>query len=109
MWMTRRATVSDTWQAPVNLGSQVNGSTDDLYPRLSPNGRTLYFWSSLSENYQAAIIPVVDFNGDEIVNFEDFAKLAQYWGQNEPSVDIGPMAWGDGVVDIQDIIREGIV
>ena len=43
-----------------------------------------------------------DFTFGEPVNLEDFAKLGQYWGQNESSVDIGPMAWGDGVVDIQD-------
>jgi hypothetical protein len=34
---------------------------------------------------------------------KDFSRLAQYWGQNESSVDIGPMPWGDGVVDMQDL------
>ena len=30
-------------------------------------------------------------------------KLIEYWNQNEPSVDIGPMPWGDGVVDEEDL------
>jgi hypothetical protein len=105
MWMTRRATRSDPWQAPVNLGPKVNSSAHDGAPRLSPDGRMLYIWTSRSgswENYQVPILPI-GFNGDGIVNLKDFAKLAQYWGQDEPSVDIGPMAWGDGVVDIQDV------
>jgi hypothetical protein len=38
---------------------------------------------------------------------KDFSKLAQYWGQNESSVDIGPMAWGDGEVDIRDVAALG--
>jgi hypothetical protein len=65
-----------------------------------------YFSSTRGGNYnnlQAPIVPIVEFNGDEIVNMKDFSKLAQYWGQDESSVDMGPMAWGDGIVDIQDV------
>jgi len=97
---------SDPWQTPANLGPKVNGSTDDSYPRISLDGRTLYFCSNRSgnwDNYWAPIIPIVDFNGDGIVDLKDFSRLAQYWGQNESSVDIGPMAWGDGRVDIHDV------
>jgi len=52
---------------------------------------------------KAPIIPIVDFNGDGIVDLKDFSELAQYWGQNESSVDIGPTPLGDGTVDIQDL------
>jgi len=109
MWMIRRTTISDPWQAPVNLGPKLNSSAHDTIPRISPDGRTLYFWTSLStdpgtwNNWQAPIIPIVDFNYDGIVDIKDFSKLAQYWGQNESSVDIAPMAWGDGTVDMQDL------
>ena len=35
---------------------------------------------------------------------KDFSQLGQYWGQDESSVvDVGPIPWGDGRVDIQDI------
>jgi len=49
------------------------------------------------------IIPIVDFNGDGIVDLKDLVILIEHWGQSEPSVDIGPMPWGDGVVDIEDL------
>jgi hypothetical protein len=46
IWMTRRASLSDPWQAPVNLGPKINGPFVDAQPRISPDGRTLYFFSS---------------------------------------------------------------
>jgi len=53
------------------------------------------------------MLPVVDLNGDGIVDLKDFSKLAQYWGQDEPSCDVGPMPWGDGRVDIHDMAALG--
>jgi len=106
MWMTRRATLSNPWQPAVNLGPTVNGPGDDSYPKISTDGSTLYYSEGLGgilENWQAPILPVVDLYPDFTVEMKDFSKLAQYWGQDEPSVDIGPMPWGDGVVDIQDV------
>jgi hypothetical protein len=109
LWVTRRATVSDPWGLPVNLGPRVNTSADDGASNVSADGRTLYFTSDrpggygVSDIWQAPIIPIIDFNGDEKVDLKDFSRLAQYWGQDESSVDIGPMPWGDGVVDIQDV------
>jgi sugar lactone lactonase YvrE len=48
-------------------------------------------------------MPAVDFNGDEIVDIKDLLILIEYWGQDEPSVDIGPTPSGDGIVDVQDL------
>jgi hypothetical protein len=53
--------------------------------------------------WQAPIIPVVDFNGDEIVDIKDLVRLIESWGKDDPSVDIGPMPWGDGKVDAKDL------
>jgi len=106
MWITRRATLSDPWQEPVNLGSKVNSAAHDFLSRLSPDGQTLYFCTERDgtyDNWQSAIIIIVDFNGDGKVDLKDFSKLAQSWGQDDSSVDIGPMAWGDGRVDIQNL------
>jgi hypothetical protein len=44
-----------------------------------------------------------DINSDGKVDFKDFSKLAEYWQQDEPSVDIAPGPNGDGIVDIQDV------
>jgi len=49
------------------------------------------------------LIRLVDFNGDKIVDFKDFSRLAQYWFQEEPSVDVAPLLEGDGIVDVHDL------
>jgi hypothetical protein len=109
MWVTTRATTNDPWGEPMNLGPVINSSDWEFSPNISGDGSTLYFASmppggtGNADLWQAPIIPVVDFNGDGIVDLKDFSKLAQYWGLNESSVDMGPMPWGDGRVDIHDL------
>jgi Tol biopolymer transport system component len=109
IWVTRRATILDPWDAPVNLGSRINTSAIDWCPCFSADERTLYFSSNRPgglggrDIWQAPILPVVDFDGDGQVNIEDLTKLVEHWGQNEPTYDIGPMPWGDGVVDSADL------
>ncbi len=107
MWMTRRATLSDPWQAPVNLGPNVNCASVDGAPRISPDGRTLYFVSQRSgtwDVWQAPIIPTCDFNSDGIVDIADVAIMVEHWHTDYSLCDIGPYAWGDGFVDAQDLI-----
>jgi len=110
IWMTTRATVSDPWGTPVNLGPPVNTSADDLTQSFSADGLTFYFGSMRPGGYgtydiwQAPIEPVVDFNGDGIVDSADMCIMVDYWGTDEPLCDIGPMTWGDGIVDVQDLI-----
>ena len=112
MWMTTRPTVSDPWETPVNLGPVVNSSSGENEPRLSADGSTLYFSSNRpggyggqwGDIYQSQIIPIVDLNGDRIVDAEDMCIIVDHWGTDEPLCDIGPMPWGDGVVDVQDLI-----
>jgi Tol biopolymer transport system component len=110
IWVTTRATVSDPWGLPVNLGPRVNlSAADDDCPSISADGRTLYFTSNRPGGYgsydiwQAPIIPIVDFNGDEIVDIKDLVILIEHWGTNETRCDIGPMPWGDGKVDEKDL------
>jgi len=108
IWMTRRASLSDPWQTPVNLGPQVNGPADEMAHYISRDGRTLYFFiSSLNgstwDSWQAPIIPIVDFNGDEIVDINDLVIFIEHWGTSDSLCDIGPMPWGNGVVDKEDL------
>jgi len=110
LWVTRRDTKSDPWGEPVNLGPSVNSSAFDCAPSISADGYALFFWSSRSPRYgasdlwQAPIIPVVDLNGDGIVDSADMCIMVDNWGTDEPLCDIGPMPWGDGIVDVQDLI-----
>ncbi|MCU0915410.1 MAG: discoidin domain-containing protein [Planctomycetes bacterium] len=105
LWMARRASLADPWQAPVNLGPVVNGSAQDWMPRLSSDGRVLYFSSDRGggrEPWQAPVLPNCDFNGDAKVDEKDIQVMTQYWGQDDSRYDVGPFPWGDGIVDAQD-------
>jgi hypothetical protein len=50
------------------------------------------------------VTPVVDFSGDGIIDSADVSTLVDYWGTDESLCDISPVPWGDGVVDVQDLI-----
>ena len=113
IWMTRRKSIADPWEEPVNLGSDISTIAYDCQPRLSPDGTVLYFTSSRpdlsvyfqnTDIYQAPIIPIVDFNGDKIVDADDMCIMVDHWGENYSLCDIGPTPFGDGIVDVQDLI-----
>jgi len=103
IWVTRRATTDAPWSEPVNLGPIVNTSNNDYTPGISADDSILYFYSS---NYlrQAPIEPVVDLNGDGIVDCADMCIMVDHWGTDEPLCDIGPTPLGDGIVDVNDLI-----
>jgi len=110
IWMTRRATDSDPWEEPVNLGPTINTPFRDGKPSFSANGSTLYFASDRpggsggNDLWQASVIPIVDLNGDELVDMADIDIMIDCWGTDDSLCDIGPMPWGDGIVDVEDLI-----
>ena len=110
LWVTTRATISDPWGSPVNLGPTVNSSDSDHAPEISSDGSTLFFdcdrpgGDGGGDLWQVSILPVVDLNGDGIVDSVDMCIMVDHWGENYPLCDIGPMPWGDGIVDVQDLI-----
>jgi hypothetical protein len=110
LWLTRRLTISDPWGPSVNLGPIVNSSGNENGPCLSADGSMLYYscdWpggSGSQDMWQVSISPVVDLNDDGIVDAADMCIIVDNWGTDEPLCDIGPMPWGDGIVDVQDLI-----
>jgi Tol biopolymer transport system component len=111
IYMAMRPTVSDAWGPAVNLGPTINTRNYDIAPSLSADGSTLYFaqndisgWGGTWMIYETVISPVVDLNGDGIVDGADLSIIVDHWGTDEPLCDIGPMPWGDGIVDVEDLI-----
>jgi serine/threonine protein kinase len=51
LWVTTRATVSDPWDPPVNLGPTINSSDGGQTPCISAEGLTLYFSSWRSSGH----------------------------------------------------------
>jgi hypothetical protein len=109
LWMTTRKTRADPWQAPITLATPVNTSAFEWNPALSTDGRTLYFASDRAgglgqdDLYEVSIVPVVDLNGDKVVDLVDLVTLIDNWGTDKKLCDIGPMPWGDGKVDMEDL------
>jgi hypothetical protein len=54
--------------------------------------------------WQVSIDPIVDLNGDGIVDALDMCIIVDHWGTDNSLCDIGPTPFGDGIVDIQDLI-----
>ncbi len=109
IWVTRRATTDDDWGEPVNLGPIVNSSSYEWGVSISSDGSTLFFgagqpiWGD-GDIWQAPIIPIVDFNGDGIVDSADMCIMVDHWYTDNALYDIAPPPFGDGIVDIQDLI-----
>jgi len=110
LWMTTRPTKDDDWGIPVNLGLPVNTSGHDGSPSISADGTTLYFYSDTPDGivdvdlWQTSLEPIVDLNADGIVDALDMCIIVDHWGTDDSLCDIGPMPFGDGVVDVQDLI-----
>lgn len=102
-WLTTRASVSDPWEPPVNLGPLVNTSYADNGPAITADSRTLIFTSDRPggsgelDLWQVAVIPncPADLNGDGTVGPVDLATLLGNWGP----CDDCPMDFNDdGVI-----------
>jgi Tol biopolymer transport system component len=110
LWMATRKTVDSPWTTPVNLGPKVNSASIEWCGSISADGSTLYFCSDRPTTwgpctlYQATLTPMPDFNGDGMVDGAEVRILAENWGTDESMYDIGPMPYGDGVVDAQDLL-----
>jgi len=109
IYITTRSTTSDPWGEPVNLGPIINNAASQFAHYISPDGSTLYLDAGGSlfgkaDLWQVQIIPIVDLNGDGIVDSVDMCIIVDNWGTSETLCDIGPMPWGDGIVDVQDLI-----
>jgi hypothetical protein len=51
LWVTKRASISDDWSAPENLGALVNTENNDCEPSISADGLSLYFASDRLGGY----------------------------------------------------------
>ena len=110
LYMARRATTKDTWGPPMNLGPTVNSTSVETGVKISADGSMIYFHSNRPggegrwDVWQVPLESVVELNGDNIVDATDMCIIVDNWGTDDPLCDIGPMPWGDGIVDVQDLI-----
>ena len=94
IWVTTRPTKDDPWGTPVNLGSTVNSSYDDLTPSISADGLSLYFGSDRPGGY-----------GDRDIWVTTRTTTGDPWGEpvnlgpivNSSGADRGPSISADGL------------
>jgi hypothetical protein len=103
LYVTRRKTLSDPWEEPMNLGPNVNSAGDEFNPCIAPDGRELYLVRN-KDIWRSPIDAIVDLDGDGKVDCIDICDLVDHWGSDNSLYDIGPTPFGDGVVDAQDLI-----
>jgi len=109
MYMSQRNSRATPWGKVVKLSETVNTEWAEVCPSISSDGRTLYYVSNRPGGYgqadiwQVALIADVDFNADGTVDLVDLSLLIENWGTADSLYDVGPMPWGDGVVDEKDL------
>jgi len=110
LWVTTRSAADGEFGPMIVLPPEINYRQSwALCPSISADGSTLYFCSwqpgglGAGDLWRASILPAVDFSRDDKVDIQDLLRLIESWGLADPSVDIGPMPWGDGVVDAADL------
>jgi serine/threonine protein kinase len=118
MWMATRPTRSSDWNEPVPFQWLPGGTGVSV----SGDGRTFVFASyhrngigfgpvviaaASLDVWEVPAIPNLDFNGDENIDANDLKLLNDNQGTSDSSgksiYDIGPMPWGDGLVDTKDL------
>jgi len=113
LWMTKRATKDDPWGPPLNLGPPVNTASAETSSSTTTEAHLLYFCDLDGPRpgglggfdiWQAPIIPIVDLNGDGMVDAADMCIMVDNWQTDESLCDIGPTPFGDGIVDVQDLV-----
>lgn len=100
-WITTRQ--GGVWQAPVNLGPDVNSSSTDWEPNLSPDGSKLFFtstrlgglggsdiWMAVRGEDGGEPYPVGDLNCDRRVNVLDIVTLIHHVFRHRPLEPCGP-------------------
>jgi len=99
---------TDTWTKGVDIPSPTEGLS------ISVVDGVIYVmggWSTPAgdgeDGYTSAVYasePIVDFNGDGIVDAADMCIMVDNWHTNSTLCDIAPPPLGDGFVDVQDLI-----
>lgn len=100
-------TVTDTWTKGVDIPVTTAGLSASIVDgKIHVIGGTVAthrgeHWVLTSAVY--ANEPIVDLNGDGIVDAADMCMLVDNWHTNNMLCDIAPPPLGDGVVDVEDL------
>jgi len=80
-----------------------DGTIKSSVPTTIVDNQTVVEILPMYETMWYLLVESGDLDDDRKVSFSDFSKLSQYWLQDESSVDISPLPFGDGIVDEKDL------
>ncbi len=112
LWYATRRSVTDEFGPASRLDIDPLGheSQADIMPAITYDGSKLMFTSFNRSGglggwdlWQVPITAIVDFNGNGTVDTRDLLRLIESWDLEDPSVDIAPAPFGDGVIDAADL------
>jgi len=101
------------------ISREKNAPIIDLYAALSdysnlfpdfihPNAEGAGIMAKTVAPFLLGVRFLPDYNNDGVMNFRDFAVLAQSWFQADPVLDIAPPPDGDGLITYQDLAGLGV-
>ena len=88
----------------IDLYTALSGASGLFPDGIHPNAEGAGLMAEAIFPYIIGIRAMPDFDGDAMVDLNDFVMLAQYWLKDEPSLDIVPRPDGDGIVDYRDLL-----
>jgi hypothetical protein len=103
--------VTDTWTMKADMPTARSGLATSTV-----NGKVYAIGGWIGNNPPASAISTMeeydtgltvsspDFNGDGFVDGADMSIMVDYWHTDNALYDIAPVPWGDGIVDVQDLI-----
>lgn len=81
----------------------------NLFPdSIHPNAEGAGIMAKTIAPFLLGVRILPDYNSDGVMNFRDFALLAQSWLAVDPNLDIAPPPEGDGVVGYPDLMGLGV-
>jgi hypothetical protein len=112
IWIITRPSPTAPWDTMLPVGPPLNSPDPnawDVEIVFCPVAPMTYMHSTRAGGFgefdlwQTPVVPIVDFNADGKVDLVDLVMLIDNWGTDDTHCDIGPMPWGDGKVDIEDL------
>jgi hypothetical protein len=117
VFASTRVSTTDPWGPPVRL-TALNSAGNEEGVAFSVGASAFYFGRSNPYNpnampdpalatfdiWQVEVTPIVDLNGDDIVDSADAGVMIGNWHTDESICDVAPPPWGDGVVDVKDLL-----
>jgi hypothetical protein len=100
---------ADTWTIKADMSTtrwffSASALDGNIYAIGGSTGYPPHSSVSSVEEYDTGLgVPSPDFNGDGVINMKDLLKLIESWGQDDPTVDVAPLPFGDGIVDALDL------